>query len=298
MKIGYFPGCSLHATAREFDESLKAVAGKLEVELDEVHDWACCGASSAHATNHLLSVSLPARTLALAAEQGLEQVLAPCAACYSRLAVARHSLSEDGALRQRVAKVLERPLDTLVPVVSILSWLKALAPEIERKRTVPLGELKVACYYGCLLVRPPEIAQGDDPEMPTSMEAIVQAAGAKSVSWRMGLECCGGGFSVARPPSVVRLGRAILGDAKAAGAQALVVGCPMCHSNLDFRQRAMAQRGEPDIDIPIIFLTELVGLALGISVRELGLHRHFVNPRAVLDLALTPKSLPEKREQV
>jgi heterodisulfide reductase subunit B len=305
MKIGYFPGCSLHATAREFDESLKAIATALEVELEEVKDWACCGASSAHAASHLLSVALPARTLALAEAQGLEQVLAPCAACYSRLAMAGHAIAEDDALRARVSKVIDRPLERSVAVVSIIEWLKQLAPEIERKRTTPLGDLKVACYYGCLLVRPPAVAGSEDPEAPTAMETIVKAAGAKPVAWHMALECCGGGFSLARPKSVVRLGRAILEDARAAGAQALVVGCPMCHSNLDFRQRAILRRAEAPFELPILFLSELVGMALGLAPRALGMHRHFVSTQPVLDLATAPnslpekpKSLPDKREQV
>jgi len=298
MRIGYFPGCSLHATAREFDESLRAMATALEVELDEVKDWACCGASSAHAASHLLSIALPARTLALAEEQGLEQVLAPCAACYGRLAVARQAVVADSALRTRVAKVIERPLGSPPGVVSIIEWLKQLAPEIERKRTTPLGELKVACYYGCLLVRPPTVAGSEDSEAPTAMETIVKAAGAKPVAWNMALECCGGGFQLARMSSVVRLGRAILDDARAAGAQAIVVGCPMCHSTLDFRQQAILRHSPAPVDMPILFLTELVGLALGLAPRALGLHRHFVSPRAVLELAVAPKSLPEKREQV
>jgi heterodisulfide reductase subunit B len=298
MKLGYFPGCSLHATGREFDESLKAVAQALALELGEVDDWACCGASSGHATNRLLGVALPARTLALAEAQGLERVLAPCAACYGRLAAARHAVTEDPALRDRVAKVLGRPLTGSVGVVSILEWLKDLAPTIERKRSSPLGDLKVACYYGCLLVRPPYVAGSDDPEVPTSMEAIVKATGAIPVKWNMALECCGGGFSLARISSVVRLGRAILDDAKAAGAQALVVGCPMCHSNLDFRQQAILQRAEKPAELPIVFLTELIGLALGIGAKELGLHRHFVSPQALLADLSSHKSLPQPKDQV
>ncbi len=292
MKIGYFPGCSLHATGREYDESLRAMARALEIELEEVRDWCCCVASSAHAASHLLSVALPARTLALAEEQGLEQVLAPCAACYSRLALARRAVLDDGALRERVSKLVERPLGKPPEVVSIIEWLKGLGPEIERRRVTALGELKVACYYGCLLVRPAEVAGSEDPEAPTAMESIVKAAGAKPVGWSMALECCGGGFSLSRPGSVVRLGRAILEDARRAGAQALVVGCPMCHSNLDFRQQAISRRAEQPFEMPILFLTELVGLALGLGVRELGLQRHFVSVRAVVEVAAAAKSLP------
>lgn len=295
MKIGYFPGCSLQGTARDFGESVRAVAEALGVELEEVRDWSCCGSTSAHATNHRLSLALPARTLALAEEQGLERVFAPCAACYSRLASAGRALRDDAKLRSEISGVIERPLTAQVGVLSILDWLRELAPDIERKRSVPLGELSVACYYGCLLVRPPGLGSTDDPEMPTSMETIVRAAGAKPVSWRMALECCGGGFSVSRIGTVVRLGRAILTDAKGAGASMMAVGCPMCHSNLDFRQHVIAERESGIGELPVLYLTQLVGLALGIEPRRLGLQRHFVSPRPILEQVAA--ALPAAREQ-
>jgi heterodisulfide reductase subunit B len=300
MKLGYFPGCSLHATAREFDQSLRATLALLDVEIEEINDWACCGATSAHATNRLLSLALPARTLALAEAQKLERVLAPCAACYSRLATARHALTEDEEEAGRVRAVLERPFTNSVGVLSIVELLRDLAPEIKKRATAsPLAGRNLACYYGCLLVRPPEVTGFDDAETPHSMEAVVEAAGAKAVVWRRALDCCGGGFSLSRTPSVVRLGRAILDDARAAGAEALVVACPMCHSNLDFRQRAMSQRADGRgrvAGLSILFITEVVGLALGLPPERLGLARHFVSPRPLLEGA-GQRALPEPREQ-
>jgi heterodisulfide reductase subunit B len=300
MRLGYFPGCSLHATAREFDQSLRATLSSLDVKIEEIKDWACCGATSAHATNRLLSLALPARTLALAESQQLERVLAPCAACYSRLATARHALAEDAHEAARVRAVLERPFANSVAVLSIVELLRDLGPEIKKRATAsPLAGRTLACYYGCLLVRPPEVTGFDDAEMPRSMEAVVEAAGAKTVVWRRALDCCGGGFSLSRTPSVVRLGRAILDDARAAGAEALVVACPMCHSNLDFRQRAMSQRAAPDgrsAGVSILFITEVVGLALGLTPERLGLGRHFVSPRLLLESA-AEKALPAHAEQ-
>jgi heterodisulfide reductase subunit B len=284
MKTAYYPGCSAHATGREFDESLRAIAGPLGLELAEIEDWSCCGATSAHQTNHLLGISLPARNLALAEEQGFEAVLAPCAACYSRLATARYEMAEDEALAARVKDVLRRPsFDNKVVVQNITKVLLELAPTIREKATAPLEGLKVACYYGCLLLRPPDIAAFEDPEAPTSMETIVEAVGATPVDWHMRLDCCGGGFSLARTASVVRLGRAILDDAVKCGAEAVAVACPMCHLNLDFRQQAISKRAEPPVKMPILFVTQLVGLALGIAPAELGLARHFVSTRPVLD---------------
>lgn len=291
MRVGYYPGCSLHATSREFDESLRAISGRLDVELVDIDDWSCCGASSAHATNHLLSVALPARNLALAEAQGHEQVMAPCAACFNRLASARHQIENDSKLAGKVAAVLERPFKNGVAVRNVVDVLREQLATLKANVTRPLAGLKVACYYGCLLVRPAEICSFDDPEAPVSMEEVVKATGAEPISWNSRLVCCGGSFSISRTASVVRLGREIIEDARRAKAMAIVVACPMCHSNLDFRQSAMEMRGEPPM--PILFLSELVGLALGIDPAVLGLDRHFVSARGLLNLpAPAPPARP------
>jgi heterodisulfide reductase subunit B len=278
MKLGYFPGCSLHGTSREFDESVQAVAGPLGIELDELDDWSCCGATSGHATNHLLGVALAARNLAIAEEQGHAEVLAPCAACFNRLASARHETAKDPVLFEHLRKVLARPFSNTVAVRNIADVLRASTATIKAKATAPLKDLKLACYYGCLLVRPGDVCGFDDPEDPRSMEEVVSACGATPVAWSRRLDCCGGGFSMSRTASVLRLGRAIVDDARKAGADAIVVACPMCHSNLDFRQKAMG--GSP---MPILFLTQVVGLALGVGGRELGIGRHFVPAGGVVE---------------
>ena len=276
MRVGYYPGCSLHGTARELDESLRAVAPPLGLELVEVNDWSCCGATSAHATSHLLSVALPARNLALAAEQGHDRLLAPCAACYNRLAKARHAVASDAALAGTIEDVLGRPFPSSVAPRNLVEVLRARLDVLRERAVRPLTGLKVACYYGCLLVRPSEVCSFDDQEDPVSMEEVVAATGATAVAWRRRLDCCGGAFSVARTGSVVRLSRAILDDARSAGADAIAVACPMCHSNLDFRQKAMARDGR-SLQLPILYLTQLVGLALGLDEQTLGLARHFVD---------------------
>jgi heterodisulfide reductase subunit B2 len=282
MKVGYFPGCSLHATAREYEESLKAIAPVLDIQLEEVKDWACCGATSAHATNHLLSVALPARTLMLAQKQKLDTIFAPCAACYNRLASAQWALSKDRNLASQVQLVLEwGSLESSVRILSVAQLLSDRTDKIRDGATSPLKELRVACYYGCLLLRPPEICQFDDPEAPTSLERIVGATGATPVIWDMALECCGGGFSLSRTASVVRLSRSILQSARSAGAHAIVVACPMCHSNLDFRQQMMYAR-ERDQALPVLFVSQLVGLSMGMDPLQLGLGRHFVSPKHLL----------------
>lgn len=280
MKLGFFPGCSAHGTARELNESLATVAGALDLVLEEVEDWACCGATSAHSTNHLLGVALPARTLAIAEKQGLKQVMSPCAACFSRLATARHEIQENVGLAQKIQGILDRPFRNSVGVRNIVDVFQELIPTIKEKVVKPLAGLKVACYYGCLLVRPVEAAQFDDAEQPTAMEEVVRALGGEPVEFSHKLVCCGGSLFMSSTGSVIRLGQQIISSAKAAGADVVVVACPLCHSNLDFRQEAMLHRGEPGL--PVLYLAQLTGLALGIDPDKLGLWRHFVSAQPLL----------------
>jgi heterodisulfide reductase subunit B2 len=278
--IAYYPGCSLHGTSREFDESLRAVLAALRIPIREIDDWSCCGASSGHTTDHLLGVALPARNLALAEAQGFASVLAPCAACYNRLTAARLAIAAEDDLAERMPDVIGRPFANTVAVESVVALLRDSATAIEEEIAAaltanPLEGLRLAAYYGCLLVRPPEVAGADDPEAPLSMDEVIAACGADAVDWNMKVECCGGAFSVSRTNSVVRLGRAIIEDARRNGAEAIVVACPLCHSNLDLRQKAMMARGEEPM--PVLFITQVVGLALGLPASALGLDRHFVD---------------------
>jgi len=278
--VAYYPGCSLQGTSPEFDESLRAVVEALGIPIAEIPDWNCCGASSGHTTDHLLGIALPARNLALAEAQGFDRVLAPCAACYNRLASAHLAVADEDGLAERMPEILGRPFENTVEVFNAVQLLHDAAALIEEKVAAalatpnPLEGVKLAAYYGCLLVRPPEVGGGDDSEQPTSMDEVIGACGADAVDWNMKVECCGGAFSVSRTASVVRLGRAIVEDARRSGAEAIVVACPLCHSNLDLRQKAMTARG--DRALPVLFITQVVGLALGLPAETLGLKRHFV----------------------
>ena len=290
MKTGYYPGCSLGGTSREFGESLVAVAKALGAPLAEIEDWSCCGASSAHVVDHRLAVALPARNLALAEALGFDEVVAPCAACYNRLASARRAIAADPAVASEMADIVGRPVSARSHVRNVIELLTRLAPAMTPRITRPLSGLRVACYYGCLLVRPSAVTGFDDGEQPSSMEGLAKLCGATPVRWNMAVECCGGSFSVCRTGSVIRLGRAILEDARKAGAQAILVACPMCHSNLDFRQAAMRL----DDALPIVFVTEMVGLALGLAPRELGLQRHFVGAMSLMEqIPSKPDSKPD-----
>jgi heterodisulfide reductase subunit B2 len=282
--LGYYPGCSLHGTGRELDMSIKALSQVAGVELREIEDWNCCGATSAHNLSHELSIALPYRVLALAEQQGMTDVLTPCAACFSRLKGTAVRLARNPALIEEMRETVGLPYTGKVRVLSILEYInKLLADGLAAKLTAPLAGLKVAPYYGCLLSRGEDIVEGDDAENPRGMDAAIRAAGAEPVAWNFAVECCGGGFSMSLTDAVLDLSSKILDDAEAAGAKAIVAGCPMCHSNLDMRQLTMNSRGMGPHRMPVLYLSELVGLAAGIDPKQLGLDRHFINAMGVAD---------------
>jgi heterodisulfide reductase subunit B len=275
MKIGFYPGCSLTGSSREYNESVVAVAKALDIELVEINDWNCCGATAAHSMNEELSLALPARIIAIAEEQGLTEIVVPCAACYNRLKVTQHEL-EDDKKRSRVSDILQLPYKGNLKIINVLQLLETYgADNLKAKITQPFNHT-VACYYGCLLVRPHSILKFDRVEDPQSMDSLIKVIGGKSIDWAFKTECCGGGFSVSRTDLVVKLSGNILKDAADRGAEALIVACPMCQSNLDMRRVAINKTLENPSDIPVIYITQAIGLALGIGAKELGLKRHFV----------------------
>jgi len=275
MKIGFYPGCSLTGSSREYNESVVALAKALDIELIEINDWNCCGATAAHVMNEELSLSLPARIMALAEEQGLTEVVVPCAACYNRLKVTQHEL-EDDTKRSRVVEILKLPYKGDLRIINVLQMLEAFGAEnIKARVTHPFAH-KVACYYGCLLVRPHSILKFDRVEDPQSMDSLIRGIGGTALDWAFKTECCGAGFSVSRTDIVAKLSGNVLKDAYERGAEALIVACPLCQSNLDMRRGAINKSLETPIDIPVIYITQAIGLALGIGAKELGLKRHFV----------------------
>ncbi|MEI6276665.1 MAG: CoB--CoM heterodisulfide reductase iron-sulfur subunit B family protein [Prolixibacteraceae bacterium] len=275
MKIGFYPGCSLTGSSREYNESVVAIAKVLDIELTEISDWNCCGATAAHSMNEELSLSLPARIMAMAEAQGLTEVVVPCAACYNRLKMTQHEL-KDEPKRKRVSEILQLPYAGNVKIINVLQMLEVYGAEnIKAKITKPFGH-KVACYYGCLLVRPHSVLQFDRVEDPRSMDELIQVIGGTTIDWAFKTECCGGGFSVSRTDLVVKLSGNILEDAADRGAEAVIVACPMCQSNLDMRRGAINKILDRPSDIPVIYITQAIGLALGIGAKELGLKRHFV----------------------
>ena len=281
IRIGYYPGCTLKGTAIEYDKSVTGIAPLLGVDLVEVPDWNCCGASSAHAINRKLSLALAARVLAIAEQEGMDRVLVPCAACYNRLVKTQVEASENETLRQEISTIIEMPFSAKTKPVGILEFFSEMGSEkIKSLVKKPLEELKVACYYGCLLLRPPKLIRFDDCEEPQVMDDVVEAIGAEPVEWAFKTECCGAGFSLSKKEVVLDLTEKILRNAKLEGADVITVGCPLCHANLDFRQVDILKKNK-DINIPVLYITELVGIALGLTPKDVGLQSHFIDTSAI-----------------
>ena len=275
MKVSYYPGCSLHGTGREYDESAQAVCKALDVELCELDDWNCCGASSAHVTDELLSIALPARNLAIAEKKGLELVV-PCAACYHALKRAQKGLAE--------APEIQTEYRGGVEVKSLLDFLSQdlnLAKITERVKR-PLAGLKAVCYYGCLLVRPPKVSGASDWEDPKSMDRLLAALGVEVRPWSYKTDCCGGSLAIPRVDIVKKLTRNLLDAALEAGANCMVTACPLCHANLDTRQEEISLESGSSYELPIFYFTELMGLAFDGKGVGKWLRRHLVDPRKLL----------------
>ncbi len=276
MKIGYYPGCALHGSSNDYEQSVRACLQQLGIQLDELDEWICCGATAAHMLNARLATALPARNLALARQQGHEQLLAPCPMCSMQLLKANAEL-HDRRVRCEMSEIVELPLDASVQVLNLIEVLQQVScEEIRHKIAVPLEGWQPACYYGCLLTRPPSIVRFDDPEHPQSMETLLRICGAEPVSWNSATRCCGAGMTVANEETVLELSHQILADAHAHGANCIVVACPMCHVNLDMKQGAIQRRDESLPAMPVYYLTDLVGRAIGLDDRQLGIDRHFV----------------------
>lgn len=276
MKIGFYPGCSLKGTSSEYAQSTLALAKAFDINLKEITDWNCCGATAAHNLNHELAVALPARVLALAEKDGMTEIVVPCAACYNRLSVTQHELNKDKELKTRVEDILQMPLSGTIEILNVMQFIdRYIADKIEEKVTKPFGQ-PIVCYYGCLLVRPQEVLNFDRLENPQSMDVLMSKIGATPMEWGYKTECCGAGFSVSRTDIVAKLSGRIVKDAVDRGAKAIIVACPMCQSNLDMRRLHIDSYLKMKTDIPAMYITQAIGLAVGLSREELGLKKLFI----------------------
>jgi len=279
VEIGYYPGCALHGSSNDYEASVRACMKKMQVELKELDDWICCGATAAHNLNKKLATALPARNLAIAERDGIGEVLAPCPMCSMALLKVRNQLRESDTLRQEMSDIVESSVSGRTDVFNLIQVFQKIGQEnIAASVVTKLDAYKPACYYGCLLTRPPEDLQFDDCEHPTSMEDLLQSLGAEPVDWNYKTECCGGGLTLADDSVIIDLTGKILRNAKKHGANCIVVACPMCHVNLDMKQSAIEKKIGETLQLPVYYLSDLVGLALGLSEQELRIDKHFVRP--------------------
>ena len=285
MEIAYYPGCSLHASAALYDAQCRDVLGRLDVDLREIKDWNCCGATSAAKTNDFLAIAMPARNLGIADASGYAEMMIPCASCYSRTVLAQKTLEGDLNLRDKINSELSEKIQGKIKLLSILDLLvkKTKSGEIGAVATKKLEGLKPACYYGCLQTRyPADIQIPDSIENPQGMETVCEALGAQAIDWGYKTDCCGASASVNDIDVALRLMSNILKDAVARGANCFVTTCPMCQMNMDaYQEKAGAKFGISE-RLPVYFITELMGVSMGIGAAELQLDRHFIEATELL----------------
>lgn len=280
----YYPGCSLHSTGRAYDESSREVCAALGLKLSELDDWNCCGATAYMGISELTAFSISARNLAIAEKSG-DEVVAPCSGCFVGLSKTNSYLKEFPDVHKKVNEALAAGGLSYGGGVKIRHIMDVFtrdvgAEKIKAAVKKPLKDLKVCCYYGCQVVRPKNGV--DDAENPTTMEALMQACGASPVEYSMRAACCGGSIMGTEEKVGVGLVGNLMMCAKKSGAEVMVTPCPLCQMNIDAYQRRAAKNSGAKFDIPILYFTQLIGLALGIEPKKLGIGREIISANGVL----------------
>lgn len=291
MKFAYFPGCSLEGSAKEYNLSSKAICEKLGIEVEDIEDWNCCGASAGHNISHELSLVLPARNIAIAEQSGSRAILAPCSECFHNLRWVNNAIKEKPHEKLKINKVLSEVGLAAAGNLEVKHLLDVIANdlgegELKKRRTIDMGKLKIAPYYGCLVARPPDIAGFDAVENPQTLDRIIKSLGANVVN---GFEdfktaCCGGALILPKEDVALKLIKNILLGAKKAGANAIAVPCPMCHMNIDAKQSLVEETFGVKIDLPVFYFTQLIGIALGMEPKEVALEKNIVSPKKALEM--------------
>ncbi|MFC1856533.1 CoB--CoM heterodisulfide reductase iron-sulfur subunit B family protein [Thermodesulfobacteriota bacterium] len=279
MKVAYYPGCSLEGTAKDYALSVAGICSAFGIELEEIPDWNCCGATAAHSIDHQAAIELAGRTLQQVARMPHDDMLVPCPMCYNRLKTGARVLQ--GEDKDRYAYPIDEKLPKIWDMANFFgteSMLASLASRVQK----PLEGLKVVCYYGCMANRPPEITEEPDFENPRSMDRIMETLGATTLQWPYKTDCCGASQLLSRPDMVTRLVGKMYDMAERVGAQAIVVSCQMCHANLDMYQaKFMAELGKT-YTMPIYYFSELIGLACDLTEAPRWLSKHITDPRPLL----------------
>lgn len=285
MELAYYPGCSLHASSALYDVQCKMVFRNLGIELKEIEDWNCCGATAAAKTDEFLAIALPARNLGIADATGLSEIIIPCSSCYSRTLVSQKRLSCDPGLKDAINQELGHRVEGKIKVSNILEVLvpRTTSGEIAGKAKKKLEGLKPACYYGCLLTRfPCDVDVTDDVENPQGMEIVCKSLGAEPIDWSYKTDCCGASASVNDADQSLILMSRIMKDAVARGANCFVSTCPLCQFNVDAYQEQVAQKYGLEKRLPVYFITELIGIAMGFDPIEMQVDRHLTDAMGLL----------------
>jgi len=298
MTLAYYPGCSLEHSSAEFDQATRRLLDVVGVEIKEVPDWTCCGSTPAHMMDHLLAQALAARNLRQASLVG-DEMLAPCPSCYQREKNAQIEIHKDDEFRAEVNQVLERAYDGKVMVYHLPEYLTRFVGEEKIASLVKtdLSQLKVVPYYGCLLGRPSELTGECDNEQPMMMDLLLQAAGIDVKWWNYKTECCGASVGMPKMEIQRRLSGKVIDQALAVGADAIVVCCPLCHVNLDLKQGQINKFLGTEYSMPILYLPQALGIALGLTFEDVMLEKNVVDPRPMLSRAISEAAAVREEEE-
>ena len=279
MQVTYYPGCALQGTARDYAESILGICALLNIELEEIPDWNCCGATAAHSIDHRASIELAGRTLNQAAKLPHTDMLVPCPMCFNRLNTAMHSLRGNHSHRYGIK--LKGPVPRIRDLADFFATEKMLTATAQQVKN-PLEGLKVVCYYGCMASRPPEITGARDFENPQALDRIVANLGATPVPWPFKTDCCGASQVLSRLDIVSQLVGKLYDMAQRVGAQAIVVSCQMCQANLDMYQPKIEADWNRRFSLPVYYFTELIGLACNVKGVKDWISRHITDPFPLL----------------
>jgi len=284
MEIPYYPGCTLNTKAKGFDNSARASARELGLELVELEEWNCCGATFPLLVDNMLDLAGPAQVL-ISARQAGQRLAVACSTCYNVLKRTNRVIREDEDSREKLNFFLEADYGGDLEVLDLLQILRDEIGFDNVKEAVkkPLSGLKVAAYYGCMVLRPPAEVAYDDPENPHALDDLITALGAEAVDYSHQGECCGAYLAVKSAEVTAEMSFTILASAQRSGAELVVANCPLCQFNLDRMQKTMGSRHTGFQPIPVLYFTQLMGIALGLDSEGFELDRHYVDPRSLLE---------------
>ncbi len=279
MEIAYYPGCSLHQSSQFYDIQTRKIFSELGITLKEIDDWSCCGATSAGKFDDYLAVALPARNLALAENEGFDEMVIPCSGCYSSHLMSQTRLKNNNELTSEINEGLTAKVQHTIKLSTILELLLKCTEngELESKIKNPLKGINAACYYGCMTRFAYDVPISDNVENPRSMETIMKILGAETQDWSYKTACCGASAAVNDPDTAMNLMGKIMKEATGRGFNCIVTTCPMCQLNLDAYQEKFCNKFGIYERLPIYFITELAGIAMGLSIEELNADKHFID---------------------